>query len=141
MEAQMRSTDMTPDQTEANGRWLLPALESIAGSSTALARDAERHTVRLRFALARVGELRERVAARRSALDAGRLDVAHAILATHYRNASSFVSTVASLPDSDAGTRAASPISAARAVPTRHVATAPVATDDSERPASERIAA
>lgn len=90
----MRSTTMTPQQIEANGRWLLPALESIAVSGTASGPDAERHAQRMRFALGRVADLQQRLAARASALDEGRLQVAQSILATHYQRASAFVSAI-----------------------------------------------
>jgi hypothetical protein len=131
---------MTPEQTEANGRWLLPALESIAGSSTPLAHDAERHTVRLRFALARVRELREHLAARNGPMDAGRLDVAQAILATHYRRASDFVGSMTAPEVTAIPSAAMAPANRSGAAHAPAVTSGRIVTENVE-PKIERIAA
>ena len=86
----MRTTDMAPDVTESEARNLLPALEAISTATIGASRDADRHAMRLRFALARVVELRTRAAAVGGAFEPARLEVAQSILQTHQRRAASF---------------------------------------------------
>ena len=90
----MRTTDMAPDVTESEARNLLPALEAISTATIGASRDAERHAMRLRFALARVGELRTRATAVGGVFEPARLEVAQSILQTHQRRARSFAKAI-----------------------------------------------
>ena len=69
---------------------LVDALDAVATAGGAEARDAGRHLLRLRFSLARVDELKQRVARTGSVFEAARLEVAVSILDTHAMRAEGF---------------------------------------------------
>ena len=83
--------DQDRTATEMTAGLLLVALDAVAPTDTALAHHAERHTTRLRFALARVDELRGHTDAYGGVFEAARLEVARGILAVHCERATAFV--------------------------------------------------
>lgn len=76
-------------------REIASALEGVAASDDARARNAERHLLRLRFSLARVKELQERVVRSTGVFEAARLEVAVSILDTHVMRAEFFCGQIA----------------------------------------------
>lgn len=80
----------TPMELEAIARRLMSALEGASEPDILRARDAERHLVRLRFALARVDELTQRVSGHESIFESARLEVALSILDVNVTRAEAF---------------------------------------------------
>jgi hypothetical protein len=76
-------------------REIASSLEGAAAADGEHARDAERHLVRLRFSLARVDELRQRVARTGGVFEAARLEVAVSILDLHVMRAEGFCERIA----------------------------------------------
>ena len=95
-------------------REIASALEASAVAGGENARDAERHLLRLRFSLARVQELKERVARTGGVFEPARLEVAVSILDLHVMRAEGFCERIA--------------VRAPKKV--RHTAAAEVATSD-----------
>jgi hypothetical protein len=85
----------TPAEIEAIARRLMSALGVAVETDVVRARDAERHLVRLRFALARVDELTERVSGHESIFESARLEVALSILDAHVTRAEAFCDPIA----------------------------------------------
>lgn len=91
---------MSEDRTDATAematdlewiaRELAGALEAVIASGGAQARNAERHLMRLRFSLARVDELKQRVARTGGVFEPARLGVAVSILDAHVVRAEGF---------------------------------------------------
>ncbi len=71
------------------------ALEAAACASSDQARYAERHLVRLRFSLARVDELKQRVARTGGVFEPARLEVAVSILDANVMRAEAFCERIA----------------------------------------------
>jgi hypothetical protein len=117
----------TPTELEAIARRLMSALEGASEPDILRARDAERHLVRLRFALARVDELTERVSGHESIFESARLEVALSILDAHVTRAEAFCDPIAVRMPRQA---------------TRHVANSVVEDDIADAPegAAERAA-
>jgi hypothetical protein len=109
-------------------REIAGVLEGVVASNAERARNAERHLLRLRFSLARVKELQERVARSGGVFEPARLEVAVSILDTHVMRAEYFC-------DQIAGQRPRS----ARQTVTRVAVTADVA--DNAQDATEQRAA
>ena len=96
---------MSEDRTDATvematdlewlARELASALEAVIASDGAQARNAERHLMRLRFSLARVDELKQRVARMGGVFEPARLHVAVSILDAHVVRAEGFCEQVA----------------------------------------------
>ena len=82
-------------QVEDSARLLIPALETIEKNRIPESRDAQRYAMRLRFAIARVEELRASCERHGGVFEPARLEVAISILQTHQRRATAFVSTFA----------------------------------------------
>lgn len=82
-------------EREAIARRLMSALEGAVETDVQRARDAERHLLRLRFALARVDELTQRVSSRESIVESARLEVALSILDAHVTRAEGFCAPIA----------------------------------------------
>lgn len=82
-------------ELEPTARRLMSELESAAEPDVLRARDAERHLVRLRFALARVDELTQRVSVRASVFESARLEVALSILDVNVTRAEAFCHPIA----------------------------------------------
>jgi hypothetical protein len=76
-------------------REIAGVLEGVVASNEARARNAERHLLRLRFSLARVKELQERVARSGGVFEPARLEVAVSILDTHVMRAEFFCDQIA----------------------------------------------
>ena len=76
-------------------REVASALEAAASKGGEHARDAERHLVRLRFSLARVDELKQRVARTGGVFEPARLEVAVSILDLHVMRAEGFCERIA----------------------------------------------
>jgi hypothetical protein len=76
-------------------REIAGVLEGVVASNEERARNAERHLLRLRFSLARVKELQERVARSGGVFEPARLEVAVSILDTHVMRAEYFCDQVA----------------------------------------------
>ena len=74
-------------------REIASALEAAVDGEHA--RDAERHLVRLRFSLARVDELKQRVARTGGVFEPARLEVAVSILDLHVMRAEGFCERIA----------------------------------------------
>jgi hypothetical protein len=74
---------------------LVAALDVVATAGGAEARDAGRHLLRLRFSLARVDELKQRVARTGGVFEPARLEVAVSILDTHVMRAEGFCERIA----------------------------------------------
>jgi hypothetical protein len=72
-------------------REIAGGLERVMVLEAAHARNAERHLLRLRFSIARVHELQERVARTGGVFEPARLEVAVSILDTHIMRAESFL--------------------------------------------------
>ena len=72
-------------------REIAGGLERVIVLEAAHARNAERHLLRLRFSIARVHELQERVARTGGVFEPARLEVAVSILDTHIMRAESFL--------------------------------------------------
>ena len=109
-------------------REIAGVLEGVVASNAERARNAERHLLRLRFSLARVKELQERVARSGGVFEPARLEVAVSILDTHVMRAEYFC-------DQIAGQRPKS----ARATGARVALAAEVA-DDAKEAAEQRAA-
>lgn len=92
-----RTTTMLEAATEreAIARRLMSALGAAVETDVLRARDAERHVLRLRFALARVEELTQRVSVKESVFESARLDVALSILDAHVARAEAFCAPIA----------------------------------------------
>jgi hypothetical protein len=82
-------------EREAIARRLMSALAVAVETDVLRARDAERHLLRLRFALARVDELTQRVSTRESIFESARLEVALSILDAHVTRAEAFCDPIA----------------------------------------------
>jgi len=83
------------DETPSIGDLESEALALAAGlSATGVSRDGARHAARLRFALARVEELREQARSAGGVFVPARLAVAESILAGHVARARSFARRV-----------------------------------------------
>jgi hypothetical protein len=82
-------------EREAIARRLMSALAVAVETDVLRARDAERHLLRLRFALARVDELTQRVSTRESIFESARLEVALSILDAHVTRAEAFCGPIA----------------------------------------------
>lgn len=76
-------------------REIAGVLEGVVVSNAERARNAERHLLRLRFSLARVKELQERVARSGGVFEPARLEVAVSILDTHVMRAEYFCDQIA----------------------------------------------
>ena len=76
-------------------REIAGVLEGVVASNAERARNAERHLLRLRFSLARVKELQERVARSGGVFEPARLEVAVSILDTHVMRAEYFCDQIA----------------------------------------------
>jgi hypothetical protein len=76
-------------------REVASSLEAAAATGGEHARDAERHLVRLRFSLARVDELKQRVARTGGVFEPARLEVAVSILDLHVMRAEGFCERIA----------------------------------------------
>ncbi len=76
-------------------REIAGVLEGVVTSDEERARNAERHLLRLRFSLARVKELQERVARSGGVFEPARLEVAVSILDTHVMRAEFFCDQIA----------------------------------------------
>jgi hypothetical protein len=76
-------------------REIAGVLEGVVTSNEVRARNAERHLLRLRFSLARVKELQERVARSGGVFEPARLEVAVSILDTHVMRAEFFCDQLA----------------------------------------------
>ena len=76
-------------------REIAGVLEGVVASNAERARNAERHLLRLRFSLARVKELQERVARSGGVFEPARLEVAESILDTHVMRAEYFCDQIA----------------------------------------------
>ncbi len=76
-------------------REIAGALETAAAKGGEHVRDAERHLVRLRFSLARVDELKQRVARTGGVFEPARLEVAVSILDLHVMRAEGFCDRIA----------------------------------------------
>jgi hypothetical protein len=76
-------------------REIAGVLEGVVAADGARARNAERHLLRLRFSLARVKELQERVARSGGVFEPARLEVAVSILDTHVMRAEFFCDQIA----------------------------------------------
>jgi hypothetical protein len=124
----MDATKLAPE-VERSARSLLPALDTIAGSEVEAARNADRYAMRLRFALARVAELRASTERLGGVFESARLDVALSILETHERRAAYFVASIT-----------APAVSAKTAVRRKTTVTSAAIIADDE-PAAERRAA
>jgi hypothetical protein len=74
---------------------LADALDAVATAGGAEARDAGRHLLRLRFSLARVDELKQRVARTGGVFEPARLEVAVSILDAHVMRAEGFCAQIA----------------------------------------------
>ena len=79
-------------------REIAGALKTVMASDGAHARHAERHLMRLRFSLARVDELKQRVARTGGVFEPARLEAAVSILDTHVMRAEGFCEQVAARP-------------------------------------------
>lgn len=96
---------MSEDRTDATvematdlewiARELASALEAVIASDGAQARNAERHLMRLRFSLARVDELKQRIARMGGVFEPARLNVAVSILDVHVVRAEAFCEQIA----------------------------------------------
>jgi len=76
-------------------REIAAALQTVVASDGAHVRNAERHLIRLRFSLARVDELKQRVARTGGVFEPARLEVAISILDTHVMRAEGFCEQIA----------------------------------------------
>ncbi len=76
-------------------REIASALKTVMASDGAHARNAERHLMRLRFSLARVDELKQRVARTGGVFEPARLEVAVSVLDTHVMRAEGFCEQLA----------------------------------------------
>ena len=79
----------------ATAAGLVAALDAAATVGGADARDAGRHLLRLRFSLARVDELKQRVARTGGVFEPARLEVAVSILDAHVMRAEGFCAQIA----------------------------------------------
>jgi hypothetical protein len=82
-------------QLGAAARATMRALDAVIAAGAPPARDTERHLLRLRFSLARVNELRERVARTGGVFEPARLEVALSILDVHIARAERFCEQIA----------------------------------------------
>jgi sulfite reductase beta subunit-like hemoprotein len=76
-------------------REVAEALDATVAAGGDHARNAERHLVRLRFSLARVDELKQRVARTGGVFEPARLEVAVSILDLHVMRAEGFCERIA----------------------------------------------
>ena len=95
-------------------REIAGALENVVAMHDELTRNAERHLLRLRFSLARVKELQERVDRTGGVFEPARLEVAVSILETHVMRAEWFCDQIAGRRPKTAR-RAVAGVSASRA--------------------------
>lgn len=95
-------------------REIAGALEKVVAMHDELTRKAERHLLRLRFSLARVKELQERVERTGGVFEPARLEVAVSILETHVMRAEWFCDQIAGRKPKSAR-RAVAGVSALRA--------------------------
>lgn len=84
------TTLATATELEWIAREVTGALKTVMAADGAHARTAERHLLRLRFSLARVDELKQRVARTGGVFEPARLEVAVSILDAHVIRAEGF---------------------------------------------------
>jgi hypothetical protein len=97
-EASAEATVEMATDLEWIAREIAGSLESVVAANDARTRSAERHLLRLRFSLARVKELQDRVARTPGVFEPARLEVAISVLDTHVTRAEGFIEQIAPHP-------------------------------------------